>query len=235
MHNLRVGSEVAFGAIWGVLPGRQQLSNSERLLQRGRGMDNMYVILVKGESMESSTYFCGRFLLVSWNFSQSWETLVTMKDFSAFLDMRSYKNCAHRISSWEDLTTKDLSCQFAGEQRATCLLSTLNSFRALEVISCSGSWFNPYRGRWQAHSKCQLVVDISEAHLSWKPKLFLNINERKKKCENLHIPYRNLERIDLNRTQAWHASHGFPWGSQNHCSIFCKSSRWWPSREDPVG
>ena len=44
------------------------------------------------------------FLLVLWSFCQSWETICTMKNFSTFLDMRRYKNWAHKISSWVYLT-----------------------------------------------------------------------------------------------------------------------------------
>ena len=51
-----------------------------------------------------------------------------MKDSSASLDMRRYKNWAHKISSWEYLSA-DLSCQFfPWAQGASFLLPTLNSF-----------------------------------------------------------------------------------------------------------
>ena len=50
---------------------------------------SIYVILVKGEYMQSKTYF--------WQKPQG--TVATMKDFSVFLDMRKYKNWAHKICS----------------------------------------------------------------------------------------------------------------------------------------
>ena len=46
------------------------------------GMVSIYVILVKGEYVQSSTYFCRKFLLVMR------DIIITMKDFSAFLDTR---------------------------------------------------------------------------------------------------------------------------------------------------
>ena len=88
-----------------------------------------------------------------------------MKDFSAFLDVRKYKNWAHKISSWKYLS-EDLSFQSPSPyhrnprpsptsppppaQSASFLLSTLNSFQGmLKVGSCRSTWFNPCRGRWQ--------------------------------------------------------------------------------------
>ena len=50
---------------------------------------SIYVILVKEEYMQSKTYF--------WQKPQG--AVATMKDFSAFLDMRKYKNWAHKTSS----------------------------------------------------------------------------------------------------------------------------------------
>ena len=52
---------------------------------------SIYMILVKGEYMQSSTYFPRRFPLVL-NLLWSRGTVITMKDFSAFLDMGRYKN-----------------------------------------------------------------------------------------------------------------------------------------------
>ena len=57
------------------------------------GKVSIYVILVKGEYMQSSTYFFAE------GFCQSQGTVVTMKDFSIFLDMRRYKNWAHKIGT----------------------------------------------------------------------------------------------------------------------------------------
>ena len=52
-------------------------------------------LIVKGEYMQSSTdlfFVHGRFLLVV-------RTVIAIKDFSAFLDMRRYKNWTHKMDS----------------------------------------------------------------------------------------------------------------------------------------
>ena len=67
--------------------------------------------------------FILEFLLVLWSFCQSWETICTMKNFSTFLDMRRYKNWAHKISSWVYLS-EDLSWQFSWSRE--CLISSFN-------------------------------------------------------------------------------------------------------------
>ena len=77
---------------------------------------------------------------------KSQETVITMKDFSAFLDMRRCKNWVHKKHSWEYLTIWRPVLKFSG-----CTDSTLNIFReVLEVSSYSSTQFNPCRGRWQA-------------------------------------------------------------------------------------
>ena len=94
--------------------------------------------------MQSSTYFCRS---SREGYCKSWGADVTMKEFSAFLDMRRYKNWAHKISSWKYLPVLPV---FLRAQGASFLISTLNSFQGvLKVSSCSGTWFNPCRGRWQ--------------------------------------------------------------------------------------
>ena len=50
-----------------------------------------------------------------------------MKDFNAFLDMRSYKNWAHKITSCEHLS-ENLSCQFY-PKREPHFSTPLNSFQ----------------------------------------------------------------------------------------------------------
>ena len=57
-----------------------------------------------GEGGVKRVCFSRRFLLVSWSCLLVIETVVTMKDFSAFLDMRRYRNWAHKISFWKYLT-----------------------------------------------------------------------------------------------------------------------------------
>ena len=51
MHNVRVVSEVLFGANENCSPGDSTSDSSEKLLQGGRGEVTLYVILVKGEYM----------------------------------------------------------------------------------------------------------------------------------------------------------------------------------------
>ena len=57
------------------------------------------------------TFFCRRFLV-------SWGAIVTMKDFSALLDMRRFNNWVHKISSWKDLS-EDLFRQVFPEHRGS--------------------------------------------------------------------------------------------------------------------
>ena len=101
------------------------------------------------------------FLLVLEDYCLSPEAKVTMKDFSAFLDIRRYKNLAPQISSWKYLTMwRPVLPVFPRGHSASFLLSALHSFQGVLKIST----YNPCRGRWQsAHSKCQLVVDTKFA------------------------------------------------------------------------
>ena len=68
-----------------------------------------------------------------------------------FLDMKGYKNWAHKISSWKYLVIwRPVLPVFPRAQSASLLFTTLNSFQGvLKVSSCSSTWFNPCRGRWQ--------------------------------------------------------------------------------------
>ena len=63
------------------------------------GKVSIYMFLVKGEYAQSSTtlFFVHVFLLVV-------RTVNTLKDFSAFLDMRRYKNWTHKMDSCKYLT-----------------------------------------------------------------------------------------------------------------------------------
>ena len=72
--------------------------------------------------------------------------------------MRKYKNWAHKISSWENLTIwRPALSVFPSAQRASLLLSTLISFHGvLKLSSCRGTWFSPCRGR----CKCPLLLFI---------------------------------------------------------------------------
>ena len=84
------------------------------------------------------------FLKLCW----SWGTVITLKDFSAFLHMRRYQNWAHKIGSWKYLTIwTPVLPAFPWAQSASFLLSTLNPFQGvLKVSSYSHIWFHP-RGR----------------------------------------------------------------------------------------
>ena len=61
--------------------------------------------LVKREYKQSSTFFSIRVPLLSWS------CLLFLWSLLPFLDMRRYKNLAHKIGSWKYLS-EDLSCQF---------------------------------------------------------------------------------------------------------------------------
>lgn len=58
----------------------------------------MHMILVKGECMQSSTHFAEVSASVVKVSASHEEQLSPLKDFSASLDMKSYKNWAHKIS-----------------------------------------------------------------------------------------------------------------------------------------
>ena len=76
----------------GALPSL--LRNCSKEVRMAAGV-SMYVLLVKGEFMQSSRYFSRRFSASFVNLSASHEEqFITMKGFCAFLDMRS-KNSAH--------------------------------------------------------------------------------------------------------------------------------------------
>ena len=111
------------------------------------------------------------FLLVLWSFCQSWETICTMKNFSTFLDMRRYKNWAHKISSWVYLTIWRPVLAVFLEQRVPHFFSLHSLLQGvLKVSSCSSTWFNPFRGYMAStHANCQFVVAGYQIwlHLLW--------------------------------------------------------------------
>ena len=75
-----------------------------------------------------------------------------MKDLSAFLDMKRYKNWAHKISSWKYLIIwRPVYHQFFPEHRVPrfCSLSELLSGRCSKSATAEATWYNPCRGRWQ--------------------------------------------------------------------------------------
>ena len=85
-----------------------------------------------------------------------------MKDFSAFLDRRRYKNWAHK-TFWKFLS-QDLFCQFFPEHRAP------HSWSA-PWIPCRGCWKSAAAAVHdltlvKADGKCQFVVDTSKERTS---------------------------------------------------------------------
>ena len=102
IHNVRV--MIYWGQnsfIWGqnenCSPRCCTSDSSEKLLQWGEVVGrSVYVVLVKGEFIQSSTFFAEVFC-------QPWGADVTMRGFSALLDRRRCKEWAHKISSWKYL------------------------------------------------------------------------------------------------------------------------------------
>ena len=120
-------------------PGHSTLDSSENLLQSGRGKYGIYAIWMKQGYMQSSAYFfCRKFLLVSWSFCWSWERVATIKDFSSFLDMRKYKDWAHKISFWEYLTIWRSVLPGPTPPPWTPSGSVEG-----QQLSCCSTWFNP--------------------------------------------------------------------------------------------
>ena len=88
-----------FGGVWkneNCSPGESISDRSEEFLQRGSGGMRIYVILVKGEFMQSSAYLTKGFVLVT----RSW---CHHGGFNAFLDMKKYRDWDYEVSSWKYL------------------------------------------------------------------------------------------------------------------------------------
>ena len=90
MYNLRVASQVLFGAKWGLQPSRQHVS-SERLLQSGSGGKS---ILMKREFNTMKHSFYKRFFVNHEDLMSPWRNL-----FSASLDVRRCKDWDNKICS----------------------------------------------------------------------------------------------------------------------------------------
>ena len=126
----RVTSKFYMGQNEDDSPGDSSSDTSEKLLQRGRGKVSIYVILVS--TCIQARIFCRRFLLVT----RSSHHHERFKDFSAFLDMKRYKNLAHKIGSWKCLTIcRPVLPDFPRAQSTSFLLSTLNSLQGILKIS----------------------------------------------------------------------------------------------------
>ena len=74
--------------------GNSISDSSEKILQRGRG-GSQYIGDFGEGGIQAIILFC-RFL-------RSWVAVIAMKYFSAFLDIRRYKNLAHKIVFWKYL------------------------------------------------------------------------------------------------------------------------------------
>ena len=133
--------------------------SSEELLQRSRGEVIYMWFWYRGSACNQAHththththiyFFNKRFLLVSWRLLLAMK--ITMKDFSAFLDMRRYKDWAYKMVSWKYLTIWRPVLPVSSlpwAQSAPFLCSTLNSFpQVLKVSSCSSSCLI-LTGRW---------------------------------------------------------------------------------------
>ena len=115
-------------------------------------MVNIYVILVKQEYMQSSTYSLQKVSNTHKEQSSPWRTLML------FLDMRIYKNWAHQISSWKYQTVLRLVLPvFPRAHNTSFLLSTLNSLQ--------GYWKSAVIPAYdlilvEVDGKCQFVFDM---------------------------------------------------------------------------
>ena len=98
-----------------------------------------------------------------------------MKNFSAFLDMRRWKNWAHKIISWKYLS-EDLFCQFS--QSTECLTPYLHpvlSQGVLKVSKYSGSWFSPIGWQMPTSSSQTLIFNSLKKRVKQIQPLYLMI------------------------------------------------------------
>ena len=94
---MRAAGYVLFGAEWGLLPERQHLRELWETTPKRAGGSSVYMwFWWRGKALNQASIFLDVFCL-------SPETVIVMKDFSAFLDMRRFKNWAHKVSSREYL------------------------------------------------------------------------------------------------------------------------------------
>ena len=90
--------------------------------------DSIYVILVKGEYMQSRIHFLIESSSWSHETSASHEKkIITMKDFSAFLDMRD-RRIGLIKSAPKNIYLKTCPASFPRAKTASFLLPTLDSF-----------------------------------------------------------------------------------------------------------
>ena len=124
---------------------------SEKLLQRGGGKISQHMCDFGEEGVQFKHIFFAGFASFTKVTASHKEQTSPRRILVHFLDMKRYKNWAHKISSWKYLIIwRPVLPVFPRAQSASFLFSTLNSFQGvLKVSSCSSTWFNPCRGRWQ--------------------------------------------------------------------------------------
>lgn len=113
MHDMRIVSYILFGAKWGLFSSRDSiLYGSENYSQEVGGKPAHTWFWWRGSTCNQAHIFFAE------GFCWSWGAIITMKDFSAFLGMRKWKNWVHKISSWKNLS-EDLFRQVFPEHRGS--------------------------------------------------------------------------------------------------------------------
>ena len=152
------------GAKWGLQLGRTQVA-LRNYSRKEAGKFSVYTRFWGGGNI------CSPVLIFPEGLFQSHEAfashkeraVIAMEDFSAFLDMRRYKNWAHNIGSWKYLTIwRPVLPVFPWAQHVSFLLWTPELLSwlwggkgwvgegwgwDLKISSYSSTWFNLYRGR----------------------------------------------------------------------------------------
>ena len=125
------------------------------------GKVRIYVILWKGVVHVINPIFFAVFCL-------SWGAVITMKDFSAFLDTKIYKNWTHKVGSWKYLTIWRLVLPVSSPtapppppQAATFLFSTLNCSRGCWKSAAAAAHDLVLVVDDKCNGKGQFVVDIT--------------------------------------------------------------------------
>ena len=85
-------------------PGARTSNSSEKLFQRDRGERSLCMWFQEEGIHAIKPIFFQKISTSLMKLCLSWGTVITFKDFSAFPNMRRYKNWAHKIGSWKRLT-----------------------------------------------------------------------------------------------------------------------------------
>ena len=143
-------------AAWEIQP-QTALRNCSREV---RGKDSIHVILVKGEYVQSSTFFCRKFLLRN---NCHHEGFQCFSRYDEIQELGSQKQLL-RISDY----LKICPAGFPAE----CLISALHPelLHGCRRRCCSNSM---WRGMASTHGKCQFVVDNTKQR-SFKLKKMIN-------------------------------------------------------------